>query len=845
MKLQKAIVFFTLVLSLAVILAACGGGGGGGGTVPAGGSNNGSPLVVASNVSVVSAQTSTNAGGSGKPSLKGRLKALLFSGTLPGDLAATADYKMDKTNVYVQERTSDAFKTINQILCMMGQTKYDAMLNKGAYTALIDKNLCDSGNSDPSSAGQQAQNQSSGANMPDYMRFTVDASRADDSSPEYINVWVHQPASGNDRAALIYGKGIVSEGTSTTNPYGIFTFNFAGYNYKNDGTLPSTPSFKGTLEAVRSDPTDPASKVLLKFVSSDSHADGYCGLETSAQAVTLDRLPDGSAGAGKVYTAHDCQLASQNSGTESFQIAYDTTDFYRKDTVSNLSSCLSRTEFDESAWSYGLYDNAGARLARNSGFPITYGAGYHGWVGYWGVWTDNSAPALYDGETVSQVDYHNNSQTDYTVFMRGGKLKKHSREQLTLNDIKGIPLGYNVWSGGTGTNYQVVWDGSNFTEITYMPQNCGNNCTWANMPPNTYVDLTTLQWNTLNFWSDSLGGQAQVNLGNCPYTPGNMSQPGTYNCSGLASNSTPVVFYAEQVVNPGTQAQAVPTALVCYDNCFKATNGYVNPNDPYVSNMMSGPSTTTNFTFDRTNLMLTDGANDLISDPSVTMITNPGSQWGMMSGAIIDPAAVINDVTDPNYGKTYLQALACAWDNTRICGWQAWSLPEYYTWETGSNTWNQFVTLKSGSNFIPPFQAPLNVTYTDAGGTTYILQYAGFGQLQGIPSYCVDMNTGQPASCSDNTKPIRWVPQFTIPALQNDGSLTTVLDLTDKVTTYFVKPLDIEQRMAEDPNPANCTALAGTAFGGYTLPDISIFSNPTSAEPSAPAAPAVIGGVVQ
>jgi len=838
MKFSKRINMLFLFLALVFIFTACGGGGGGGGVILGGANNHGSALVVTSNVSVVSAQTSTDASPV-KPQLKG-----LLIGVIPSNLAATTDYNTDKPNVYVQERTSDAFKTINQILCMMGQTKYDVMLNKGVYTALVDQNLCSTNNADPAAAGQQAQNQSSGANMPAYMTFTVDASRADDNSPQYVRVWVHQPASDNDQAALIYGKAVISEGTSTTNPYGIFTMDFAGHPIVN-GVPAAQASFKGTLEAVRS---APSGTVLLKFVSHDVHPD--CGgVQDSTQKVTLDRLPDGTAGAGLIDEVSSGTCGTQN---ESFAFAYNDADFWRQDVNTLSTACLSRTKFDQSAWSYGLYNMAGARVTRNSGFPITFtaiedGNTYQGYVGYWGVWVNNNnnnAITLHNNQTVASHDYRNNTSTDYTIFKAGGKLKKHTRNLLTLADIKNTPLNYweQPMSGGTGTQYQVVWDDTNqvFAKVAEMPQNCNNNCTWAQITsnPTPTIDVSHLPQGNLNFWSDSLGGQAYVTLGGCLYTAPSGTVPGYTSCT-LPDSSTQVVFYKEDLVYPGDST--VPGNLACYDQCLKSSASGINPADPYYSNMMSGQTTTTSYTFDATNLVLMDGIHSVVS---TTTGTYQQYQWGFMSGALIDP-------TPAN-----VSLLACPWNSSQVCGWQAWNvLPTFYTWETGPNDWNRFVGLKSGSNFVN-FDAPLQITYVHTqadntqpdfafNGVTFMLQYGGFGQLNGIPSYCVDMDSGSIVDCSQSngSNSIRWVPQFTIPALQADGSLTEVTDSDSN--TYYVKPLEIEQRMLQDADPNACDTLALTGFGGYTLPDMTMFTDPTTAEPAAPGAPAVIGGVVQ
>ena len=111
---------------------------------------------------------------------------------------------------------------------MIGQTKYDAMVNKGNYKAQIDKTLCSSDNDDPSSAGEGSQNQSSGSTMPDYEMWTVNSSRTDDSSPQTVKVWIHESGKdmGNEPPKAIFAKAVITEGTSDTNPYGLFTLNF-------------------------------------------------------------------------------------------------------------------------------------------------------------------------------------------------------------------------------------------------------------------------------------------------------------------------------------------------------------------------------------------------------------------------------------------------------------------------------------------------------------------------------------------------------------------------------------------------------------------------------------------
>ncbi len=127
-------------------------------------------------------------------------------------------------------------------------------------------------------------------------------------------------------------------------------------------------------------------------------------------------------------------------------------------------------------------------------------------------------------------------------------------------------------------------------------------------------------------------------------------------------------------------------------------------------------------------------------------------------------------------------------------------------------------------------------------GTTFYMDYSGFGNLNGIPGKCVDMDTGLEANCANGgSSSIRWVPAFTIPATQADGSLTEVSDGTN---SYIVKALDIEQRML-GVNVSNCSTLT-TKLTSYTLPTIADWVDPAlGTEPVITGPPAVIGGVVQ
>lgn len=812
-------VLLSLVLTASIAVSGCGGGGGGGSD----GGGSATSLQLAGKVSIVDPQQTVNP----KPLMMGKVSLA------PANVPANSDYNNDETEVYVQERSAEAFNTINEILCMLVQSKYDDMLNKGAYKALVDGNQCSSDRDDADSAGEESTDTSSGSTAPDYETWVVNSTRADNNSPQIVNVWINEEArqegDHSEPAKVISAKVTITEGVSATNPYGLFELYFKANPVVAGVVDTNTVMFKGYLKAVPE-----SGKVLLKFAMN-----GGFGTDVMVEKSVLDRAADGS-GSGSTFRSYSSANWKENG---SYNIAFNDSNFRRKDTTDDSEVCLDRTAFEETAWRYGLYNSTtGARLERNSGFSIKYNDSY-GWIGYWGLWLpDGVNPS--DGATVTKQVYSSGSSTEtpYTLIKKGGKLKKHTQSKITLNDIKNIPLDW--WD--SGTSYRVIWNGTTFRKTAWL-DNTNNSYLWTNYADDPQYDLilTALQWSELNFWSQALSGQVRVNLNKrqgdpnsyCTYAPG---PPNTFSCTPDAT--TEVVFYAEDIVYPDDANNPVPSTLRCYDNCpqYRADVGGINPDVNFGNYSSNWPQTEHDYTFNATftnttSMVLKDNGKPVTWPSGLQSNTN---QWGAMSGPLFDPSSV------------NLALLACDdWNGDTIpnegtCGWKAWSvLPEFYTWETGPNQWNQFTALQ-GVKFDPPLQVAftypstatgVNSAATDAkySGGKFYLEYSGFGQLWGIPGKCIDMDTGVSATCGPNT---RWVPEFTIP----EGS--TVSD----GNSYLVKPLEKEQRMTSIdintclvPPPTNypLPVLDGTT---WTDPDIGL--QPAAAFTSAPA---VIGGVVQ
>ena len=100
-------------------------------------------------------------------------------------------------------------------------------------------------------------------------------------------------------------------------------------------------------------------------------------------------------------------------------------------------------------------------------------------------------------------------------------------------------------------------------------------------------------------------------------------------------------------------------------------------------------------------------------------------------------------------------------------------------------------------------------------GVNFYLEYGGFGDLHGIPTFCVNAITGEKSNCDSNS---RWVQELVIPA----ASLAT--QVKDGTTEYVIKPLEVEQKMQSATN-STCTN-AGLSLGTVTVPDNSKWEDP-------------------
>jgi len=788
-----------------------------------------SGLTVGSQVSVVDAQANTQNApmlSTDNNSAPITLNAPLI--TVPLD----SDYNKDKTNIYVNEKSGDAFKTVNMILCMIEQTKYSDshFVNQGYYKAMINSDVC-SGNDSADNSDSSAQAGTSAGAAPSYDTWITKSERSSNTSKQLLTAYVHLNKGGPDEGPMtVHAKIEVSEGASSDNPLGIFTMNFKGLS----DASPNMVLMKGILKTERVN-----GNIMIRFAELEGPENAPFHVSKAAYS----KNDTNKTGQGSAYQLDNHDQQEQES---SINFAYNSAFFKRVDPETEDEVCLDRNKFETSAWRYGLYSSLnGKRASINGGFPINTkqnGSGVNGYLGYYGLNLPPNSPALADGDTVFKSSWENGQQskTPYTLVVKGGKLKKHTRAVISLNDIKNIPLEGSIPTPGSMNQStqmnRITWDGNSLAirATAAMAQN--GPPAWADLNPATAIDSNyVLPFSNLGLYSSALGGRVSVQLDNCVPVQQNNPNSGV-KCSAPTAN-TSVVFYKEDTVSPG---DVVPPLLSCYENCPKAdTNtGMDGANQQslvYQQDFNPGSNNQHDYAF--TDMQLIDKVSNF---PAVLTTAPAGQSFGFNSGPMFES-------NQANLGK-----LSCDWNPNQICGWKAWnSLEEFYTWETGPNSWNKFTAVKDANGGFVSFDPPLQVEYVypadgTAGvnraevdskyrGSKFFLQYNGFGNLQGIPGKCV--NPADPSQqVSDCSQPgFRWVPEFTIPA---DATLAAT------GTEYLVKPLDIEQRMSKvdgactDLNPVDISSQWPNVATDWVNPNLA-------QEPTINEAPKVIGGVIQ
>jgi hypothetical protein len=722
--------------------------------------------------------------------------AIIMCGSAYAAMPATSAYMTDPQSEYVQDNTSDGISSLNMVLCVIGSMGAGSMVNAGPYIALVDMNKCDSKKGSSSSAGAT-----------NYATAVVDVTRTSNADPMVGKIWLSMTEEGN--STDVFAHLSATESPSASQPYGLFRMDYVGKKSGETG-------FNGFIDS-----------------QAGSISQYETGQNSNNTAMALSASSTNS-GAGTIAT----------NGGASFDFAYDAHYFRRSDGTNDLCFDRAKANAQKSVWQYGTYNaNDGSRVdLAHPGFPIVAaysGNSYYGFANYWGInFQGLDLNGIADAQPISGltvIDQRPGNTTNYRVSKVGGKLTKWTQQATTLDSLNNIPISFGGdltgMTTGNGTvtgfqNWQLQWSSSaqNFTVIG--TQQCGNNgCVVSALSPVATVNAGAFDHTPISGWADSYGGSVNIPPTGFPHTPVDA-----------------VYYYAQSTVIPGT----APLTLHCLSQCptGASLNAFASGSQatPYGNGTemqwFSAPSANTvGYTFDA------GGLEDNTGGVAVPLVLEQPSQYpdgsmyaqnGINSGRLFD-ALLTN--TDCPMGMP----------SGNVC--EPSNPTSYYTWVTGSQQWQQSLWLTDNAGVVS-FDAPQNIRYTvpsDAAngslaGVPILLQFNGFGNLYGIPGYCVDPVNNATVDCSVQNS--RYVPLVSIP----DGATMT---LPNPSTPLIVKALNAELRLknlgasASSPCASMALATVVTPSGGTHDPSDGADALYLGTKPTVTAAPKVIDGVVQ
>jgi len=845
-----------LVTSIAAaLLTACGSGGGGGGSK---GSNTEASatasLTMPEQVDMVSAKTS------GVAANLRSIKARAFND-------AGTDYDKAEQNAHVWHPALQPAETVNSILCFIGQLKGEqfATASGHSYIAMIDDVGCDKG----SDQGSSSQSQASGADTTvSYINAIVSASRASDTAPLQVKAWIPEMDMDGGNVVLLINIEVTA-GPSEEKPYGDFHMSFAFFPSMDaavtNGTVNESAAMgKGELYTIESGSNVGFNFIMQKSGDSLGHDLGQDGPEIPQNAiagisiqekVAVLTSADGNSGSGvtqRTINGLPPELKEQlktfaEDMFKAYGVVYNDNNVLvgKSDDVTTVSStdtkqCLSRDNFYEAVWRYGVYDaNSGAEVKLNSGFPFRYSSNNNGskdafgYVGYWGLWTQDRDADL-DGKTVSKQSFSDNGQTaeeNFTLHVKPGRLIKKTVQTLEVANLGDTQFDYNSSEGGNfrakfkfaGTESagfyktaQVSYQGEGGPSET--PTACTDNAN-AGTCASSLIEPMPGQ-PEIFMYSQQLGGGVR-----------------------WKSGADKIIFYKEEYVSE----LASDLNLVCYNQCPRTD---ITPQMQYFDaysqaiNWNSLPATVSPITYsfpktgDNAYILLRDNVPVLLSGTSQDW---QGSQfsWGLRSGMLIDASVAAANGLPTSSTLAAPDTMNKLYDGTTIT--------EFYEWQTGFDSYNKQIVVTDQGGDVVTFDKPLNFNYVHANsndrsvangaiaespydGMHFLLQYQGEGQLHGIPHEKLS------GSDEEGEGGGRYYPIFTL----KDATL-----LTEGASNYVVKALNIEQFMMEANGQCQSLDLSSTPAAPTSIStdyDIQIGAMPSIAEDTPPS---VIGGELQ
>lgn len=722
-----------------------------------------------------------------------------------------------KTQYQLNNPVQNAVSTVNTILCVLTLTKYSEHTNGGLQFVQVDQKLCDnSGN-----PGQQGNNSDNSA-VPQIMNVAYNATRVG-SQPESVDIWITANFDGGRSGSVSQLNAHLDAIANPTdsNPYGLFTFNFAGFPEGQVGVesaIQMAGYVKTTMLA--------NGQVQLVYAETNSHEFNGERQTESSQVILIGNGT--TTGYGRI------SMPNRNSSNTQDLLAMA----YNSNNLSVLqnsggeaqSFCYNRNSTTNLVYGYGIFDNNGNQVEiSNGGYQVIYN-GQHGWYGYYGIGLPSGIVPT-DNTPITYAEQDGSNPLTGTVVVKGGRMNTVSAKEFTLADISGVPINvpqpYNGVSGGNASDI-IQWDKSTSTFKLVGSQTCDNNGCITNkiVPPNSFgrdqfESIVQISFSGgqdgigtvgLNFNGLGSSGNTQIKLfTGCTYNS-QLGIPGAVTCANYIAptNDTQISIWSNETVVPST---ASPAIYYCVQNCpFKYGDNWTWGNPQYDGS--GGESNGKNipyisYSFDPESYTLTIVDSNAPGNGQVIAVG-----IGQVNNSFV--------TTGPLLTASQLDAIESDGYVNYALLYDGVTVNPYLQWQTSNQAWSSYTGIKDSSGNYIPLSNPLQMVYTDpnTGGANF-LQYAGSGNLQGIPGACVDQS-GNSVACGQGSI---WVPAFNIP---DKSELTTFGD----DDTYWLRQLYVSQVLNKDTG-SGCDSLSGdlTQGSNLTLPSISDGWDPSSIGP--------------
>ena len=433
---------------------------------------------------------------------------VLFASLFCATSVFGTDYETDSQNFWVTgQGINSALGSVNRMVCYMKNMRPDALLNDGAYKAIIYKEDCTMGNADASSeessataTSSQSSSTASSSSSSDAKSKTaqtaiVNVTKEGADLPMIGKVWVSMIAQDQyDFDKKVYIRSEQTASPSADAPYGDFEMSWTIYSNE-DKEMPWGEGIVAGMELGRGYLTASGSKVgFLEFsmggegnISANFDPDGNVegvyaefiyvmpeGGEEAGHSDILVYYEFGMDAATKVYCRNFLSADTMNFDSFDEETGAPVREPYLEEdwsdqvaaAITSEEECFSvdRSTAIRNVYRYGVYNSDGSRVEMsNPGFPIRAEVtletdededgvldvvNVFGYADYWGVWIDTINRGLIDGDTVFTKETFGNqeaSSTTYRVNPVTVRMQKREKSFVTLNSLDGLSLG--LWVG--------------------------------------------------------------------------------------------------------------------------------------------------------------------------------------------------------------------------------------------------------------------------------------------------------------------------------------------------------------------------------------------------------------